>query len=203
MKNRIIDNIMNNISKYYSYDNIKLNEIRYGLLTLYLTIFKLIVIFLLSFFIHTTKYLCLLFLFYLPLRLFGFGLHSKNSRQCWLLSISVFSLLPYLIKNLIVNNLYFKIACIPLLLLIIIYSPSDTEKRPLINKRKRIIYKILTSIISIIYIIIIYSKNNIIVNKVLFFSLLLEVLLILPISYKLLGLKYNNYKSYKQKGGKK
>ena len=203
MKDRIIDNIMNNISKYYSYDNIKLNEIRYGLLTLYLTIFKLIVIFLLSFFIHTTKYLCLLFLFYLPLRLFGFGLHSKNSRQCWLLSISVFSLLPYLIKNLIVNNLYLKIACIPLLLLIIIYSPSDTEKRPLINKRKRIIYKILTSIVSIIYIIIIYSKNNIIVNKVLFFSLLLEVLLILPISYKLLGLKYNNYKSYKQKGGKK
>ena len=203
MKDKIIDSIINNISKYYSYDNVKLSEIRYGLLTLYVTILKLIVIFLLSFFIHTTKYLCLLFLFYLPLRLFGFGLHTKNSRQCWLLSISVFSLLPYLIKNLIVNNLLLKIICMPLLLLIIVYSPSDTEKRPLINKKKRLIYKILTTIITIIYIIIIYIKSNMIINKALFFSILLEVLLILPISYKLLGLKYNNYKLYKQKGGKK
>jgi accessory gene regulator B len=84
----------------------------------------------------------------------------------------------------------------------IIYSPADTEKRPLINKKKRIVYKVVTIIISIIYISIIFIKKDIYLSKILFFSIFLETLLVLPISYKLLGLKYNNYKRYK-KGGTK
>ena len=90
-----------------------------------------------------------------------------------------------------------------LLILIAIYAPSDTEKRPLIRKRKRIIYKVLTIIFTIIYIAIIVLTNNYYIKRLLFFSILLEVLLINPISYKLLGLKYNNYKEYRGKEDKK
>ena len=203
MKDIIINKIMDSISKYYSYDKAKLEEIRYGLLTLYLSIFKIIVIFIISFFIHTTKSLCLLFLYYLPLRVFGFGLHTKNSKECWILSISTFSLLPYLIKRLLIDDIYLKVLSLPLLVLIIKYAPSDTEKRPLTNKKKRIVYKILSSLITLIYIILIYSINSLYTKKALFFSILLEALLILPISYKLLGLKYKNYMCIKKEGGKK
>ena len=199
MKNKLLDFIIMNIKKNYSYDNVKLEEIRYGLDTLLLTIFKLIIIFLISIFIHTTKYLCLFFITYGLLRLTGFGLHTKNSYQCWILSITAFSLIPFLISNIKIPNIVLYLLFSVLLILIIKYAPSDTEKRPLVNLKKRKMYKIITSIITVIYLIIVILSKNIIVKNLLTFSVLLEVLLILPISYKLLGLKYNNYLSYKRK----
>ena len=202
MKDKVLDKTINIIQKYYNYDNIKIKEIRYGLESIYLTVVKIVAIILLSIFIHTFKELCLFFVFYGLLRATGFGLHAKNSIECWILSILLFELFPYLTKYWITNNLYLLIGSVILLPLIIIYAPADTEKRPLINPKKRKIYKIITSIITIIYILIIYFNKNIYISKLLFFSILLETLLVLPISYRLLGLKYDNYKRYK-KGGTK
>ena len=199
MKNKILDTIIKNIKETNNYDDKKLLEIRYGLETLYLSIFKLIIIIIISFFIHTTYYLCLLFAIYGLLRITGFGLHTKNSLQCWIFSITIFSLFPFLIKHLAINTTFLYIASLVLLILIIIYAPADTEKRPLINKKKRLVYKIITSIITIIYVLIMFITKNLILKKLLFFSIFLEVILILPISYRLLGLKYNNYISYKRK----
>ena len=202
MKNKILDGIITNIKKYYNYNDTKLLEIRYGLETLYLTLFKLIIVLIISIFIHTSKELCLLFLIYGILRLTGFGLHTKNSIECWILSIGTFSLIPYLIKYLIINPIYMYYTFPIIILLIILYAPADTEKRPLINKHKRLIFKILTIITTIIYLIIIMFTNSIYIKKLFYFSIVLEILLINPLSYKLLGLKYNNYKLYKKKGGK-
>ena len=202
MNDKVLDKTINIIQKYYNYDNIKIKEIRYGLESIYLTVVKIVAIILLSIFIHTFKELCLFFVFYGLLRATGFGLHAKNSIECWILSILLFELFPYLTKYWITNNLYLLIGSVILLPLIIIYAPADTEKRPLINPKKRKIYKIITSIITIIYILIIYFNKNIYISKLLFFSILLETLLVLPISYRLLGLKYDNYKRYK-KGGTK
>ena len=202
MKDIVINKIINIIQKYYNYDEVKIKEIRYGLESIYLTILKLVVVIFLSIIIHFFKELCLFFLFYSILRSTGFGLHAKNSIQCWIFTILFFTLFPYLIKNLIINNNYLLIGSIILLPLIIIYAPADTEKRPLINPKKRTIYKIVTSILVLIYIIVIFFFKNIYYSKALFFSILMETLLVLPISYKLLDLKYNNYKRYK-KGGKK
>lgn len=202
MKDKVLDKTINIIQKYYNYDNIKIKEIRYGLESIYLTVVKIVAIILLSIFIHTFKELCLFFMFYGMIRATGFGLHAKNSIECWILSILLFELFPYLTKYWITNNLYLLVGSVILLPLLIIYAPADTEKRPLINPKKRKIYKIITSIITIIYILIIYFNKNIYISKLLFFSILLETLLVLPISYRLLGLKYDNYKRYK-KGGTK
>ena len=197
----MIDSIINNIKKIYNYDEVKLKEIRYGLDTLCHTIVKLVVILLLSYFIHTIKELCLLFVTYGLLRLFAFGLHTKKSIECWFLSITTFTLFPYLIKITQFNN-YLLLLLPVLLILIIIYAPADTIKRPLINKKKRVVYKTLSIIITLIYItVILLTKNNLIKN-LLFYSIFLEVILILPISYKILGLSYNNYKVYKRKEDK-
>lgn len=196
MKNKILDFIMNNITKYNNYNDVKLKEIRYGLESLYLSISKVIIILIISIFIHTTKYLCLFFITFGLLRLVAFGLHTNKTIECWIGSLSIFTLIPYLIKDNIMINYTLSII---LLIIICIYAPSDTKKRPLINKKKRLIYKVLSIILSIIYIIIIFTTNNLIFKNTLFFSLLLESILILPTSYKLLGLTYNNYTSYKRK----
>ena len=44
MKNLVVNSIMNNITKYYNYDDTRLDEIKYGIESLYLTISKTIII---------------------------------------------------------------------------------------------------------------------------------------------------------------
>lgn len=202
MKELVVNSIMNNITKYYDYDNTKINEIKYGIESLYLTISKTIIIFIISILLNMTKELILLFTFYSLIRLTGFGVHAKKSWHCWVTSITIFILIPLLIKYVTLNQELIIISYIIFTLLLIKYAPADTEKRPLINKKKRIIYKVLTITLAITYLIysLIYKDNTIIINT-LYFSVLLEVILILPCTYKLFGVKYNNYKNYKKKGG--
>ena len=77
-----------------------------------------------------------------------------------------------------------------------IFSPADTKKRPIINKKRRKIYKILSTIISIIYVLLSVKIENNYIENCLIFSIILQNILISPITYKIFKLPYNNYKEY-------
>lgn len=202
MKELVVNGIMNNITKYYDYNNTKISEIKYGIESLYLTITKTIIIFIISFILNITKELMLLFVFYSLIRLTGFGVHAKKSWHCWITSLITFVLIPLLIKYVTLNKEFIIISYTIFTLLLLEYAPADTEKRPLINKKRRIIYKVLTILLVISYLIYsLIQKDNITIINTLYFSILLETLLVLPCTYKLFGVKYNNYKNYKKKGG--
>lgn len=198
MKELFITYSMKKIRKQYSdYDNNRLDKIQYGLEGLYILITKTIIIFSIAFIVGIIKELLLLVVFFNSLRLTGFGLHAKSSGGCLGSSTIVFIGLAFLSKFLVVS---FPIRLVIALLCtanFILYAPADTEKRPLVNKRKRRIYKAITATISIIYTaLIIFIKTNFISNIILF-AMIIEGVLINPLSYKLLGLKYDNYKNYK------
>lgn len=199
MKQAIINNTMNSIKKYKDFNDIKLAEIKYGLESLYLTITKIIVVILISIPLNTTKELLYIFLFYGLLRISGFGAHAKKSIQCWIFTISVFILLPYLAKTLFISKITSIIIMSLLLIPIIIYAPADTEKRPLIHAKKRKAYKIICSLNTLTYLLITIFAYNQYFSNIFLFSILIQVIMVLPITYKLLGIKYNNYKTYKRK----
>lgn len=199
MKNNILDYLMNNISKYKNYDEIKQREIRYGLETIYITLSKTLVIVAISILLKTYKSLLLILLFYSLLRLFGSGLHASKSIYCWISSLIIFSLLPLIIDKIYINKNILIIISVMCTFLIFLHSPSDTEKRPMINKKKRLFSKIMCTLISLTYLIIIIKNDNYYYNNILLISQLIETTLLLPISYKLFNLKYNNYKYYEVK----
>ena len=82
------------------------------------------------------------------------------------------------------------------MILIAIYAPADTEKRPIVSKARRQTYKIISIIISISYMIISLSINNNFISNSLLLSLLLELIMINPLTYKIYKQPYNNYKTY-------
>ena len=82
--------------------------------------------------------------------------------------------------------------------LIIIYAPADTEKRPLINKKKRIRFKILSIISSLILLCLIIYYRDYSISSYMFIGFITSCFVILPITYKIFGLPYNNYKTYKE-----
>lgn len=198
MKKKLLNYCMKQIkNKYPSYDDDKLEIIAYGLEGLYLTFSKIILIFLLAVFLKKFKNVLLLLILYNVIRFSAFGLHANKSWQCLVLSLLMFVGGVYICDYVFIPYLFKIIIPFICILLIAKYAPADTEKRPLINKKKRKIYKIISVIVSTIFTILIILFNDNIISNYLLIALVEASLMILPISYKLLKLPYNNYKRYK------
>ena len=196
MKKFVLDNCMNIIKNNKQYDKTKLAEIRYGLEGLYLTTTKLIVITMIAIVLGILKEYLLFLFIYNIMRAPSFGLHATKSWICLLSSTITFIGIPIIINNIQINNTYKIIIGIIATIGICAFSPADTKKRPIVNKKRRKIYKTLSTTISIIYVILSISiKDNYISNSLLF-SIILQNILISPITYKIFKLPYNNYKEY-------
>lgn len=203
MKKLIVNSIIKSIQEYYNYDEIKIAEIRYGLETLYLTITKTIILVLISIIFGYAYELLYFMLFYGILRLTGFGLHAKKSIHCWISSFILFIGIPLICKYVTFSLVLKTIISVCAFIILCIYAPADTEKRPLIHKNKRIRYKVLTIIISLIYLFFIYYLESQLFINVLMFALVNEALMVNPLSYKLMGVPFDNYKNYKGKSKNK
>lgn len=196
MKNLIINKAMNNIKNNCTYDEIKFAEIKYGLESLYLFITKTIVILLLAYLLGLFKELILVLLFYSLLRATGFGVHAIKSWHCWVSSIIIFIGVPTLIKLFVIPTSLMIGISIFCTLIIFKYAPADTEKRPIISKKRRKIYKIICTSTSILYVLGIIFIPSTYLASILMYSIVLETFMILPYTYKMFGVKYDNYKTY-------
>ena len=200
MKKLIINKCMELVTTYNKdLSQIDIDKIKYGLEGLYLTITKLIFIIIISIILGIWKETLLLILIFNGIRLTAFGVHAKRSIDCLISSTLFFILFPIICIKLTIPLIVKVILFIPLTVLIGIFAPADTEKRPLINKKKRKIYKMLSIMISIIYMTIaIVIKDNTLSNCFIF-AIVIQIIIMLPITYKLFGVSYNNYKTYEVK----
>lgn len=197
MKKRFLNSIRNSIKKQYpNYSNDKIDEIMYGVEGIYLTITKTIIIFALAFLFKIAKELLFLLIAFNFIRLFAFGMHANNSITCLIFSSLMFIGGAFICKYLTISKPVLYALYLFSLIIISIYSPADTVKRPLIKKKKRIRFKILSILTVIIYAIIsLFIKDNQIINY-LIIGLLIECILISPITYKIFKMPYRNYKNY-------
>ncbi|HCJ32312.1 MAG TPA: accessory regulator AgrB [Firmicutes bacterium] len=200
MKKLIINKCMELVTTYNKdLSQRDIDKIKYGLEGLYLTITKLIFIIIVSIILGIWKETLLLILIFNGIRLTAFGVHAKRSIDCLISSTLFFILFPILCIKLTIPLIVKIILFIPLTVLIGIFAPADTEKRPLINKKKRKIYKMLSIMISIIYMTIaIVIKDNTLSNCFIF-AIVIQIIIMLPITYKIFGVSYNNYKTYEVK----
>ena len=78
----------------------------------------------------------------------------------------------------------------------LLYAPADTVKRPLIHKKRRLLYKVCTVLIASLYTVLIFITKDTFLQNSLASAMLIEGALINPYIYKLFNLPYNNYKNY-------
>lgn len=174
----------------------ELDEIRYGLEGIYLTFTKAIFISVAAYFLGIFKEMIIMLLFFNILRTTAFGLHAKKSWMCWLSSSIIFLLLPYISRYIIIP-FYLKIILgILAIILMFKYAPADTEKHPLVNLKKRKIWKIMSVIDCSLMVLASLIIKNETINTLIFFAIYIQILLINPFIYKLFNLSYDNYKTY-------
>ena len=181
---------------YPDYDNDKLDEIRYGLEATYLSITKLVVILGISLLLGIFKESVILLVLFNFLRLTGFGLHATKSWMCWVSSSITFLLVPFFCKSLVLPNYILVAISVVCLINFLLYAPADTVKRPLIHKKRRLLYKVCTVLIASLYTVLIFITKDTFLQNSLASAMLIEGALINPYIYKLFNLPYNNYKNY-------
>ena len=201
MKKFVLDKCMNIIKNNMQYDDTKLEEIRYGLEGIYLTITKITIISILCIILGIFKEFLIFLIIYSIMRAPSFGIHASKSWICLITSTIVFIGFPllsiYTKLNLITKIIIGTISIIGICL----FSPADTIKRPIINKTRRKIYKVLSTIIAITYIILSIKINNNFISNCFIYSTILQNILISPLTYKIFKMPYNNYKEYIKKHG--
>lgn len=198
MKEKFLNFALSSVKSYYpQYDDIKLEEIRYGLEGFYLSITKMIVITILAFILGVFKEMLIMLIVFNILRTTGFGLHATKSWICLLSSAIVFLFLPIIAKTLEIPQIIKSILTIVSIICVFLYAPADTKKRPLIKKRKRDIYKFITTVSCILLSILCVTIKDTTLSNLILFGIYTEVIIILPFTYRIFNLSYNNYKNYK------
>ena len=202
MKKKFLYVSINKIKKKYpQYDEEKIEVISYGLEALYLTITKMVVILLLALILGVLKETLLILLFYNIIRTTAFGMHAKKTSHCYIISCTLFLCAALLCKYVDINIYVKLVIAIISFITLAIYAPADTYKRPLLNVKKRKIYKIVTIINSFIYIILIFVFREQNISNYLLLGLLDASLMIHPLTYRMFQLPYNNYKNYETTNG--
>lgn len=197
MKELVINNSLNLVKRQYpDYDDEKIAVIRYGLEGIYLTVSKTIIIFLIAYFLGILKELIIFTLIYNAIRMPSFGAHAPSSAICLIASTTIFILSTYLCMVISIS-IWLKLLLGTIGIVIIFKnSPADTAKRPIINKKRRLCYKIISTVIAIIFVILSIAIQDNFISNSLMLGLMIQSMMTSRITYKLFGQTYDNYKNY-------
>ena len=198
MKEKFINSSINFISKYQECDDLKLKRLKYGLEGIYSLIVKISVVILISIITKTLTETLLFILFYAGIRTFSFGWHAKSNIACWITTLLIYNFILYFIIN-IDYPIYIGYIILGISLIsILLWAPADTPKRPLIRKKQRLKSKILSITVLVLYAVIYVTINSNPLKNIILYSLLIQTILINPITYKITNTRFNNYKYYKK-----
>ncbi|MBZ9607507.1 accessory gene regulator B family protein [Clostridium estertheticum] len=175
-----------------------LEIIRYGIEVLFMNITKFPIILAVGYGVGLFWYTLYTVIIFGISRRFVGGIHARKSITCLIstgliilgaIYISLASQLTIIVKAfifIVVVCIFFK------------YAPADTEEKPYLDKNVRQNLKIKSILTAIVYFLFsIYIKNPFFSN-IFMYILLVEAILICPITYKILNRRYNNYEYYRE-----
>lgn len=176
--------------------NEKIEMIEYGLVSIYLLISKLIIIITIAWLLGIVKELLIFTFLYNLIRMTSFGLHATKSWICLIVSTIMFIGVPIICLKIVIPNSIKLVIGILLILFIFKNSPADTHKRPIINSKRRLFYKIASTIIAIIFVCLSIFIKDAFISNCLIASIACQTIFISPTVYKIFKLPYDNYKNY-------
>ena len=195
MKEKFIVGVVNIARRNKEYSDEDVAVMRYALEGIYLTFTKILVITLIACLLGLFKEYMWFVILYTPLRSVSFGWHANTTKECWVVSILSFILIPYIFSIITINEITKIILLTFSILVFALYSPADTKKRPIVNKKRRLLFKVVSLIITLVYCCYSFKHSNLISNLMIA-SLLYQSLLINPLIYKITHQEFNNYKAY-------
>ena len=199
MKKKFINSSLKYIESKKNLTPLDKKKLKYGLEGFYNLITKVIVLIALGLILNIIKELVLLIIIYSLLRLYGFGIHASKGLFCWLTTIPTYIggalLIKYVTIPIYIKAFIWLFGFISFLL----YAPADTLSRPLIHKEKRLRAKVLSLLIVLcLFLINCFYDNKELLNASLY-ALIMQSIVMNPLTYKIAKAPYRNYQNYKSK----
>ena len=193
MKDIFLKKSIHFITKYKDYSKEDIGKLRYGLEGIYLTFYKLIIILICSFLLHIFREVLIFLILFNIIRYPAFGFHASTSLECLIMSLLFIIGLPYLLLH--VHILFWiKIGiCGICIFCFLRYAPADTVKRPLPNVKKRKIRKLCATGCCVLYSCCFFLLKTSFLGNLFLAAMILETILIHPITYKIFKQPYRNY----------
>ena len=196
MKKKFLNSSINLIKRNGKYSDEQIEIITYGLEGIYLTFTKMIILFAIAYILGIVKEFIILLISYNIIRSQAFGIHATKSVYCLISSVLLFIGGALVCKYVNLPFWFSLSSAIICDICLLLYAPADTEKHPLVNKRKRKRFKFISFFLGITFtVFILLFKDSFIVNY-LVIGMIESILMILPITYKVFNLPYANYKTY-------
>jgi len=196
LKEFFVNSTLNYLKSNNACDFKKEKIYKYTLESLYSFTTKSLIILLLSILLDTFKITIVTLFLYSILRGFTFGIHATKNFYCWIISLTVYIVVPLIIKNFLFSQYIIYIFYSLGIIAILLWAPSDTKARPLINKSKRIVNKLISLLIAILLITISYFSNVTNLNEIVACLLLINSICICPFTYYIFKQPYRNYRFY-------
>ncbi|GKU26563.1 accessory gene regulator B family protein [Clostridium folliculivorans] len=195
---KLAHNIAMKINKVIQKDGIELQKVKLGIEIFLINISKFILILLISIKLHLVIETTIITIALGAIRSKAFGLHAKNSIVCTITSLMLYVIGGYA-SNLIQPTKYI-IFCIFIIINIALYmyAPADTEYHPLMGQTLRQSLKKKAVITGMILMTLALISTNYVITNLITLASIFEVLSILPITYKVLNRRYNNYEQYEK-----
>ncbi|MDD3821720.1 MAG: accessory gene regulator B family protein [Bacilli bacterium] len=182
-------------NQYPNLDQEKIEKIKYGIEGIYLTVSKLVIIFLLALILDIVNEVFLFMIIFASLRMIASGVHATNSLSCLIISLVIFIGLPLILKIIIIPLVIKLSLCGFSLFIYGRYAPADTKKRPLISPEKRVALKMISLLMVLMASgLVLIIRDEYTVNLLLG-ALVIQGLLIMPITYRLSNQTYSNYQN--------
>lgn len=195
---RVSESITYKINKHLKKEGLDLVKMKFGMEVLLINISKFSIVLILSVALNLLMESIIIILAFCSLRRTAFGLHAKSSIVCTICCIGMFVGGPYLSHYLKPNNLTIAIIHTIIIFLVYMYAPADTQNHPLIGINLRSTLKKRSILCCLFFMIINLIMSNYVIKNLIVLGEIFEILTILPITYKILGRKYNSYEEYEK-----
>jgi accessory gene regulator B len=164
---RISNLITNKICKYKLYSKDEIEKIDYALKALLGEGFKLVILFIIFFYLGKLHFFFFSLLLLMTIRSFAGGMHFDTTFKCLVFTTLFFIVTSFIAPNILIKNFntYYILGSISFII-ICIKSPCPSHKRPISNKKRRRILKNLSIISTAVwlFILLIYVDDVELIN---------------------------------------
>ncbi|HYF75237.1 MAG TPA: accessory gene regulator AgrB [Candidatus Nitrosocosmicus sp.] len=168
----------------------KLAEINYGIAVFITNAYKLLFVFILALLLGIFNYFMIAFMSFGALRTFASGVHAKGEWTCLPLSTLFFFGIVYVGLAVKLDIYMISILFALCFAAVLRYAPADTEEKPIVSRKLRRKLKIMSCLaLAALYLVSVYTLGTS-TASIITFAVLVETILILPVTYKLAGSMY-------------
>lgn len=193
---RITISLLKRLNKYYNMDEYDMEYIFLGLYLIAELVTKSCLLLITSMIFGLTKEVFIMTIMFLLIRFFSSGIHMKSSISCTIISLIFYLGGSFIAERLLLSNNICLIILVILGSIIVKYSPADTEKRPILGAEKRKALQLRSGIVTALIIIFNILLGSNIVFRLTTVVFLVQMISVIPITYKVMKENYNNYLNY-------